>query len=177
MQQKFYKRTSLTEGDNSEYSKYSNNELANAIIKLSRFEGNAADKADLIGMKAELKKRKNQPKKIKETMKKTSLKALIKECYKEVLAENEEMDLPADTGKNINMGFDNNIGLDVDKRMSKNMSEVMGKIEMLKNKLAPFIADFKAKKLSRQQYEEATIGLRASIAAAKADLEKMIAKL
>ena len=93
------------------------------------------------------------------------------------LNENEEMDLPSDTGKNINMGFDNNIGLDVDKRMSKNMSEVMGKIEMLKNKLAPFIADFKAKKLSRQQYEEATIGLRASIAAAKADLEKMIAKL
>ena len=183
----------------------------------------------------------NKHKKLKNTMNKSLLKSLIKECYQEVLAEksmaskkmskikslkendtktvedaiksgkikpeevkaaaekamkgdstalammmagipnmmqeNEEMDLPSDTGKNINMGFDNNIGLDVDKRMSKNMSEVMGKIEMLKNKLAPFIADFKAKKLSRQQYEEATIGLRASIAAAKADLEKMIAKL
>lgn len=94
-----------------------------------------------------------------------------------MMQENEEMDLPSDTGKNINMGFDNNIGLDVDKRMSKNMSEVMSKIEKLKAQLKPFIADFNSKKLSRQQYEEATIGLRASISAAKADLEKMIAKL
>ena len=164
-------------------------------------------------------------------MKTNELRALIQECYKEVLAEgyggeldpevkkiesaiksgkidikaieaatkeaekgnttalamlmagigpmfeNEEMDLPSDTGKNINMGFDNNIGLDVDKRMSKNMSEVMSKIEKLKAQLKPSIEAFNSKKITRQQYDEATTGLRASIAAAKAELEKMIAKL
>lgn len=87
------------------------------------------------------------------------------------------MDLPSDTGKNINMGFDNSVGLDVDKRMSKNMSEVMSKIEKLKAQLKPSIEAFNSKKITRQQYDEATIGLRASLAAAKADLEKMMAKL
>ena len=94
-----------------------------------------------------------------------------------MMQENEEMDLPSDTGKNINMGFDNSVGLDVDKRMSKNMSEVMSKIEKLKAQLKPSIEAFNSKKITRQQYDEATIGLRASLAAAKADLEKMMAKL
>ena len=115
---------------------------------------------------------------IKETnMNKSLLKSLIRECYREVLAENEEMDLPADTGKNINMGFDNNIGLDVDKRMSGNMNKVMGQIEMLKNKLAPFIADFKSKKLSKEEYMAATKGLVADLKKAQMSLELMMAKL
>lgn len=110
-------------------------------------------------------------------MKKTDLKALIKECYKEVLAENEEMSLPTDTGKNINMGFDNSVGLDVNKRMSGNMDKVMAQIEMLKNKLAPFIADFKAKKLSKEEYMEATKGLVADLKKAQMALELMMAKI
>lgn len=110
-------------------------------------------------------------------MNKSLLKSLIRECYREVLAENEEMDLPADTGKNINMGFDNNIGLDVDKRMSGNMNKVMGQIEMLKNKLAPFIADFKSKKLSKEEYMAATKGLVADLKKAQMALELMMAKL
>jgi len=93
------------------------------------------------------------------------------------LKENEEMDLPADTGKNINMGFDNNVGLDVDKRMSGNMSKVMSQIEMLKNKLAPFIADFKSKKLSKEEYMAATKGLVADLKKAQMALELMMAKL
>ena len=93
------------------------------------------------------------------------------------LAENEEMDLPSDTGKNINMGFDNNIGLDVDKRMSGNMNKVMSQIEMLKNKLAPFIADFKSKKLSKEEYMAATKGLVADLKKAQMALELMMAKL
>jgi hypothetical protein len=129
-------------------------------------------------VKDELKKRKEkQSKTIQEKMKQSELKALIKECYREVLAENEEMDLPADTGKNINMGFDNTVGLDVDKRMSGNMSKVMSQIEMLKNKLAPFIADFKSKKLSKEQYMEATKGLVADLKKAQMALELMMAKL
>jgi hypothetical protein len=167
----------LTENSKTDYSKYSDNQLAMAIAKLSRFEGNKFDKIDLQSLKDELNKRKKQPKKIKEIMNKTALKALIKECYKEVLAENEEMDLPADTGKNINMGFDNNVGLDVDKRMSGNMSKVMTQIEMLKNKLAPFIADFKAKKLSKEEYIAATKGLVADLKKAQMALELMMAKL
>jgi DNA topoisomerase IA len=114
---------------------------------------------------------------IKRTMNKSTLKALIKECYNEVLRENEEMSLPVDTGKNINMGFDNNVGLDVNKRMSGNMDKVMAQIEMLKNKLAPFIADFKAKKLSKEQYMEATKGLVADLKKAQMALELMMAKL
>jgi hypothetical protein len=164
----------LAEEYESDYSEYSNDALADMIINLSRYEGNE----DIIQMvKDELKKRKDQSKKIKEIMNKTALKALIKECYKEVLAENEEMDLPADTGKNINMGFDNNVGLDVDKRMSGNMSKVMTQIEMLKNKLAPFIADFKAKKLSKEEYISATKGLVADLKKAQMALELMMAKL
>jgi len=119
----------------------------------------------------------NKYKKLKNTMKQSELKSLIKECYKEVLAENEEMDLPSDTGKNINMGFDNNVGLDVDKRMSGNMNKVMSQIEMLKNKLAPFIADFKSKKLSKEEYMAATKGLVADLKKAQMALELMMAKL
>lgn len=110
-------------------------------------------------------------------MKTNELRALIKECYKEVLAENEEMDLPSDTGKNINMGFDNNIGLDADTRMSKNMSKVMIQIEMLKNKLAPFIADFKSKKLSKEEYMIATKSLVVDLKKAQMALELMMAKI
>lgn len=165
-----YSGSGYNAGDISTDLKLNNIELSEPIQrKLVRF-------ADAV-YKSEISSNLKENHNIKNTMNKSLLKSLIKECYKEVLAENEEMDLPADTGKNINMGFDNNIGLDVDKRMSKNMSEVMSKIEKLKAQLKPFIADFNSKKLSRQQYEEATIGLRASIAAAKADLEKMIAKL
>ena len=94
-----------------------------------------------------------------------------------MMQENEEMDLPSDTGKNINMGFDNNIGLDVDKRMSGNMNKVMSQIEMLKNKLAPFIADFKSKKLSKEEYMAATKGLVADLKKAQMSLELMMAKL
>lgn len=164
----------LAEEYTPDYSEYSNDALTDMIINLSRYEGNE----DIIGMvKDELKKRKEQSKTIQEKMKQSELKALIKECYREVLAENEEMDLPADTGKNINMGFDNNVGLDVDKRMSGNMTKVMAQIEMLKNKLAPFIADFKAKKLSKEQYMEATKGLVADLKKAQLALELMMAKL
>ena len=165
----------LAEEYTPDYSEYSNDALTDMIINLSRYE----DTEDIIGMvKDELKKRKEkQSKTIQEKMKQSELKALIKECYREVLAENEEMDLPADTGKNINMGFDNNVGLDVDKRMSGNMTKVMAQIEMLKNKLAPFIADFKAKKLSKEQYMEATKGLVADLKKAQLALELMMAKL
>jgi hypothetical protein len=223
----------LAEEYTPDYSEYSNDALTDMIINLSRYEGNE----DIIQMvKDELKKRKEQSKTIQEKMKQSELKALIKECYKEVIAEkaysvaqqqaagaalaakkgkapesglkgaskamekmttkelekiastkhkglpkhvkeNEEMDLPADTGKNINMGFDNNVGLDVDKRMSGNMSKVMSQIEMLKNKLAPFIADFKSKKLSKEQYMEATKGLVADLKKAQLALELMMAKL
>jgi ribosomal protein S20 len=212
----------LAEEYEPDYSEYSNDALTDMIINLSRYEGNE----DIIGMvKDELKKRKQQSKTIQEKMKQSQLKALIKECYREVLAENdsaitkplddkiqkdpsflkklqdatkaaekgnttdlalmmsgmmkenEEMDLPADTGKNINMGFDNTVGLDVDKRMSGNMSKVMSQIEMLKNKLAPFIADFKSKKLSKEQYMEATKGLVADLKKAQMALELMMAKL
>ena len=164
----------LAEEYTPDYSEYSNDALTDMIINLSRYEGNE----DIIQMvKDELKKRKEQSKTIQEKMKQSELKALIKECYREVLAENEEMDLPADTGKNINMGFDNNVGLDVDKRMSGNMTKVMAQIEMLKNKLAPFIADFKSKKLSKEQYMEATKGLVADLKKAQIALELMMAKL
>jgi hypothetical protein len=110
-------------------------------------------------------------------MKKTDLKSLIRECYNEVLRENEEMELPTDTGKNINMGFDNKIGLDVDKRMSGKMDKVIAHVDMLKNKLAPFIADFKSKKLSKEQYMEATKGLVADLKKAQMALELMMAKM
>jgi ribosomal protein S20 len=165
----------LAEEYEPDYSEYSNDALTDMIINLSRYEGNE----DIIGMvKDELKKRKEtQSKTIQEKMNKSSLKSLIKECYREVLAENEEMDLPSDTGKNINMGFDNNIGLDVDKRMSGNMNKVMSQIEMLKNKLAPFIADFKSKKLSKEEYMAATKGLVADLKKAQMALELMMAKL
>jgi ribosomal protein S20 len=165
----------LAEEYEPDYSEYSNDALTDMIINLSRYE----DTEDIIQMvKDELKKRKEkQSKTIQEKMKQSELKALIKECYREVLAENEEMDLPADTGKNINMGFDNTVGLDVDKRMSGNMTKVMSQIEMLKNKLAPFIADFKSKKLSKEQYMEATKGLVADLKKAQMALELMMAKL
>ena len=149
-----------------------------AAIKFAAYEWNELPDGitNLIDSNAPLNEL-NKHKKLKRTMNKSTLKSLIRECYREVLAENEEMDLPTDTGKNINMGFDNNVGLDVDKRMSGNMSKVMSQIEMLKNKLAPFIADFKSKKLSKEEYMAATKGLVADLKKAQMALELMMAKL
>jgi len=149
-----------------------------AAIKFAAYEWNELPDGitNLIDSNAPLNEL-NKHKKLKRTMNKSTLKSLIRECYREVLAENEEMDLPSDTGKNINMGFDNNVGLDVDKRMSGNMSKVMSQIEMLKNKLAPFIADFKSKKLSKEEYMAATKGLVADLKKAQMALELMMAKL
>jgi len=57
------------------------------------------------------------------------------------------------------------------------MNKVMGQIEMLKAKLAPFIADFKSKKLSKEQYMEATKSLVADLKKAQMALELMMAKI
>ena len=76
-------REVLAEEYEPDYSEYSNDALTDMIINLSRYEGNE----DIIGMvKDELKKRKEQSKTIQEKMKQSELKALIKECYREVLA-------------------------------------------------------------------------------------------
>lgn len=103
-------------------------------------------------------------------MNKSSLKALIKECYKEVLNEQEEMDLPTDTGKNINMGFDNNVGLTVDKSKQSKISELQIAIDTLSKKIKNNLELYKAGKISLEGYKQA-------IGSAPADLKMLAAKL
>jgi hypothetical protein len=184
--------TGYNAGEISTDLKLNNIEISEPIQrKLVRF----ADAVYKSEISSDLKENHN----IKRTMNKSTLKSLIRECYREVLAENEEMDLPTDTGKNINMGFDNNVGLDVDKRMSANIDKIRKQIENLTNELKPLIAAFNVaqkelqSKLASKQitkdeydmqrsliaknYDEATKGLVASLKKAKLADEVMLAKL
>jgi hypothetical protein len=113
-------------------------------------------------------------------MKQSELKALIKECYREVLAENDSaITKPLDDKIQEDPDFlkklqaaasaaEKGNTTDLALMMSENekqtnIEKIVSEIEMLKNKLAPFIADFKSKKLSKEQYMEATKGLRTAI--------------
>jgi RNase H-fold protein (predicted Holliday junction resolvase) len=107
-------------------------------------------------------------------MKQSQLKALIKECYKEVLAENEEMDLP-DTRK-VYMGDEpSKIDLGVDKRMSSNIDKVKKQIENLTNELKPLIASFNVaqkelqSKLASKQITKDEYDMQRSLIAKKYD--------
>lgn len=103
-------------------------------------------------------------------MNKSTLKALIKECYLEVLKEQEENDLPVDTGKNINMGFDNNVGLTVDKGKQSKISKLQAAIDGLSKKIKSNLELYKAGKMSIEDYKKA-------IGNAPADLKMLAAKL
>jgi hypothetical protein len=90
----------------------------------------------------------------KTKMNKESLKSLIRECYKEVLAENE--DLPMDTGKNINMGMGSTeIGLDINKAKQGKISKLQMAIDELSKKIKYNLDLYKAGKMSVQDYKTA----------------------
>jgi ribosomal protein S20 len=62
----------------------------------------------------------NKHKKLKRTMNKSTLKSLIRECYKEVLAENEEMDISDITPRIYNnRGYGNTVAPMLQKLKSK----------------------------------------------------------
>lgn len=114
----------------------------------------------------------NKHKKLKNTMNKSLLKSLIKECYKEVLAENEEMDLPSDTGKNINMGMaDTTIDLGINKSKQSKISELQIKIDQLSKKIKTNLDLYKAGKLSIEDYKKAIGNAPAQLKKLAADLD------
>jgi hypothetical protein len=112
---------------------------------------------------------------IKRTMNKESLKALIKECYKEVLAENE--DLPMDTGKNINMGMGSTeIGLDINKAKQGKISKLQMAIDELSKKIKYNLDLYKAGKMSVQDYKSAIGDSPAKLKSLAAALEAELTK-
>jgi hypothetical protein len=158
-------------------------------------------------------------------MNKKILKTLIKECYKEVLAENdsaitkplddkiqkdpnflkqlqaataaaekgdttdlalmmsgimkenEEMDLPADTGKNINMGFDNNVGLATNKKISSRISMLQSRINDLSKQLETNLKMYKAGQMSIADYKKVAAHIPGQLKQLASDLETEMVKV
>lgn len=111
----------------------------------------------------------------KTKMNKESLKSLIRECYKEVLAENE--DLPMDTGKNINMGMGSTeIGLDINKAKQGKISKLQIAIDELSKKIKYNLDLYKAGKMSVQDYKKAIGNAPAQLKKLAADLETELTK-
>jgi hypothetical protein len=114
---------------------------------------------------------------IKRTMNKSTLKALIKECYNEVLRENEEMSLPVDTGKNINMGFDNNVGLATNKKVSSRISMLQSRINDLSKQLETNLKMYKAGQMSIADYKKVAAHIPGQLKQLASDLETEMVKV
>lgn len=111
----------------------------------------------------------------KTKMNKESLKSLIRECYKEVLAENE--DLPMDTGKNINMGMGSTeIGLDINKAKQSKISKLQIAIDELSKKIKYNLDLYKAGKMSVQDYKMAIGDAPSKLKSLAAALETELTK-
>jgi len=149
-----------------------------AAIKFAAYEWNELPDGitNLIDSNAPLNEL-NKHKKLKRTMNKSTLKSLIRECYREVLAENEEMDLPSDTGKNINMGFDNNVGLATNKKVSNRISMLQSQINDLSKQLETNLKMYKAGQMSIADYKKVAAHIPGQLKQLASDLEIEMVKV
>lgn len=158
-------------GDISTDLKLNNIELSEPVQrKLVRF-------ADAV-YKSEISSNLKENHNINNKMKTNELKSLIKECYKEVLAEgfdDQEAELPAT--RSVNMGdAPSKIDLGVDNKASGKISKLQSAIDQLSAVLKTNLDLYKAGKMSIADYKTAVgdipVKLKSLVAALEAEIGK-----